>query len=140
MGYADHILRISSQHTNHILIKLKHRGITLRHLAFASGILVFLWTSYFTLFSDRVNSLDLPSEAVVSPNAVPSSLPGPEAEHSRPIRPEVDPTKEEWHSRAEQVKAAFMHTWRAYEENAWGFDEIRPTNGDGINKYASIRV
>ncbi|KAF7977590.1 hypothetical protein HWV62_3186 [Athelia sp. TMB] len=111
MGFTD----ILHRHVNQLLIQLKHRGITLRHLAFGFGILVFLWTSWFAFFARRVDSLDLPRDAYLHPDA--------------------DPTKEEWHNRAEQVKAAFVHTWRGYEEQAWGYDEIKPVTGVPVTNF-----
>ena len=29
------------------------------------------------------------------------------------------------------VKAAAIHSWKAYEEHAWGFDELQPVTQDG---------
>ena len=129
MGYTI----LGNQHVNELRIRLKHRGITLRHLALAAGLLVLLWTSYFSLnFWRRPVLLDLPSDAVVHPEVT--------IRPTKPLRPDVAPTREEWKRRAEQVKAAFVHTWRGYEENAWGFDEVRPRDGEGTNKFVhSIR-
>ncbi|KAF7974676.1 hypothetical protein HWV62_11433 [Athelia sp. TMB] len=124
MGYSIP----GNQHLNELRIRLKHRGVTLRHLALAAGLLVFLWASYFSLnFWRHADLLALPTDAVASPEVA--------VEHTKPLQPDVPPTKEEWKRRAELVKAAFVHTWKAYEENAWGFDEIRPRSGEGTNNF-----
>lgn len=106
---------LRSQHVSKLLVFLRHKGITLRHLAFGGGILVFIWTSYFTFFSQpRRARTALPSSAI--------------------LRPAVEPTTAEWANRAEQVKAAFVHTYRGYEEHAWGYDELKPVSQQSHNK------
>jgi hypothetical protein len=99
-----------------LLIFLRHRGITTRHLAFASAVALFLWASYHTVFS-------------------PHSLAFPERIYA-PVTPNTTP--EEWRNRAEQVKAAFVHAYHGYEEHAWRWDELRPMTNQSQNKYDFI--
>jgi mannosyl-oligosaccharide alpha-1,2-mannosidase len=99
----------------------RHRGVTLRHLAFFSGVLFFLWASYSTLFSHQ-SLITLPWRIHVDVNY--------------PITSTTTP--EEWRSRAEQVKAAFVHAYNGYEEHAWKWDELKPLTSRGQNKYGVI--
>lgn len=108
MGLAD-ICR--KQPISQLLVHLRHRGITTRHLAFGTGILVFLWTSYYTFFARRAD-LVIPDHVDLGKQLIAN----------------------EWHNRAEQVKAAFVHTYRGYEEHAWGYDEMKPVSNTSQNK------
>jgi hypothetical protein len=99
-----------------LLVFLRHKGITARHIAFGAGVLFFLWASYHTFFSPQ--SLSFPSEIYVAP-ATPT-------------------TPEEWRYRAEQVKAAFIHAYHGYELHAWKSDELRPMSSTAQNKYDLI--
>src|SRR5690348_16560828 len=36
---------------------------------------------------------------------------------------------------AERVKAEFLFSWRAYEQRAWGHDELRPMSGTTRDWY-----
>lgn len=110
-----------NRHVSEFLILMKHKGITLRHIAFGSGILVFLWTTYYTLFRSRSTAFNYNYDYTPTQDRI--------------LRPAVDVGKEEWAARAEQVKAAFVHTYRGYEKHAWGFDEIKPVSKEGTNKY-----
>jgi len=98
-----------------LLVFLRHKGITARHIAFGASLLFFLWASYHTFFSPQ--SLSFPSEIYVAP---PTTT-----------------TPEEWRYRAEQVKAAFIHAYHGYELHAWKSDELRPVSSTSQNKYVS---
>jgi hypothetical protein len=95
-------------------IFLRLKGITFRNLAFGFAVLLFVWTSRYTFFSR-------PSFAL------------PEHIHAHPT------TQEEWQHRADQVKAAFVHAYHGYEQNAWMWDELKPLSGSGQNKYAFLQ-
>lgn len=98
-----------AQAVTQVCIFLRHRGITLRNFVFGSVVLVFLWTSYHTLSSQRVSFPDQPYISSTTP-------------------------PEEWARRARQVKAAFKHAYGGYEKYAWGKDELRPRSNTGQNK------
>ena len=97
-----------------LLVFLRHKGITIRHLAFGTGVAFFLWASYHTFFSPQ--SLSFDEQFYNTPAATP----------------------EEWRNRAQQVKAAFVHAYRGYEQFAWKWDELRPVSSTGQNKYVPI--
>lgn len=98
-----------SQTVTQASIFLRHRGITLRHIAFGSAVLIFLWTSYHTFFSQRTSFAD----QLYAPSTTPP---------------------DEWTWRAQQVKAAFKHAYGGYEKYAWGKDELRPRSNTSQNK------
>jgi hypothetical protein len=70
----------------------------------------FLWSSYYTFFFRHSLSLTVPT--FVAPT------PGPE----------------EWNIRAEHVKNAFVHSYKGYEQHAWGSDELKPLTNRSRNK------
>jgi hypothetical protein len=40
-------------------------------------------------------------------------------------------TKVDWEQRKEEVKNAFLLSWKAYEKHGWGYDEYHPVSRDG---------
>ncbi len=36
------------------------------------------------------------------------------------------------------VLQAVQHSWKAYEEYAWGYDELMPLNRSGVNSFGGL--
>ena len=53
--------------------------------------------------------------------------------------PGADPhvTSNEWTSRAERVKQAFLHSYHGYEKYALPQDELRPVTNEGMDGFVS---
>ncbi|CAL5226192.1 g9026 [Coccomyxa viridis] len=43
-----------------------------------------------------------------------------------------------WAERQAEVKEAVQHSWKAYEEYAWGYDELMPLNKSGANSFGGL--
>lgn len=99
-----------SHHVARFAVLLRHTGISFRNLVFGSAVFFFLWTSYYTFVFRHSLSLTVPT--FVAPP------PGPE----------------EWRIRAQQVKNAFVHSYKGYEQHAWGIDELKPLTNRSQNK------
>lgn len=39
--------------------------------------------------------------------------------------------------RRAKIRAAVKHAWDGYEADAWGYDELRPVTGKGVNSFAA---
>jgi hypothetical protein len=39
---------------------------------------------------------------------------------------------------ARMSSQAVQHSWKAYENHAWGFDELMPLNKSGINSFGGL--
>lgn len=66
------------------------------------------------------------------PSKAPSIFPN----YSRPSAQDVLPAT--WKARAGQVKAAFRHAFRGYQEHAAPADELKPLSNTPINKYCRL--
>lgn len=89
----------------------QHRRITIRHVLLLLGASAILSTLYYaylkqnTVFFSSEDDLFWPSE-----------------------------TPEVWADRAAQVKEAFRHAYRGYEQHAFPHDELMPLSYQSIDK------
>jgi len=51
---------------------------------------------------------------------------------------ELLPSDEKWRPLAEEVRQAFLTTWRTYRKYAWGRDELMPLSKTGKNTFGGI--
>ncbi|KAG9312750.1 glycoside hydrolase family 47 protein [Chiua virens] len=93
-------------------LHLRQHRITLRHVLLALGISAVLSTLYYAYLSR--NSVLFSSEDV-------------------PFWPPETP--EIWAERAAQVKEAFRHAYRGYEQHAFPHDELLPMSNESIDNF-----
>ncbi|EIW79097.1 glycoside hydrolase family 47 protein [Coniophora puteana RWD-64-598 SS2] len=110
--------------TNPVVLALRRKGVSIRHVAVATGLALSLCVLYYNYLPRREVVL-FPEEVIYYP-------------------PE---TQETWSARAEQVKAAFLHAYHGYEKYAMPADELRPLsktkaadkfNGWGVTAVDSL--
>lgn len=89
----------------------QHRRITVRHVFLALGVAVVLTTLYYTYL--RRDEMFFASEEVF---------------FWPPETPQI------WAERAAQVKQAFRHAYRGYEQHAFPRDELMPMSNKGTDK------
>lgn len=96
---------VASLHLHH------HRRITVRHVLLTLGLSAILSTLYYAYL--RRDGVAFTSDVLFFP----------------PETPEI------WAERAAQVKEAFRHAYRGYEEHAFPHDELLPVSKKSIDKW-----
>lgn len=92
-------------------LRLHQRRISIRHVLLTLGISAILSTVYYTWL--RRDEIFFPTDDIA---------------FSSPRTPEI------WAERAVQVKEAFRHAYRGYEEHAFPHDELLPVSNKSIDK------
>lgn len=52
----------------------------------------------------------------------------------------LSPSDEKWRPVAEEVRQAFLSSWRTYRKYAWGRDELKPLSKTGKNTFGGIGI
>lgn len=92
---------------------LRHKRLTIRHVAFFSSIFLALCVLYYTFSPWGSTDMHFPQRVYSPPINVP---------------PEV------WENRASEIKKAFLHAYHGYERYASPHDELKPVSNTPDNK------
>ncbi|KAI0156757.1 glycoside hydrolase family 47 protein [Xylariaceae sp. FL1272] len=76
-----------------------------------------------------------PSDLAALPAGKPRKLPKVQFPFRVDTSPKGRARKTIVHERREEVKSAFVKSWKSYKERAWMFDELAPLSGTGKNTF-----